>query len=246
MRVMGYLWIIAGLFILAPIFHVGVPWVVKLVSRRRFLARVKRSRCCCITFDDGPDPRSTPRILEILSRHGARGTFFLLGRNAEKHPELADAIARGGHEIGLHGYGHSFAWTSGPLRSWSDAARCDDVLRRRGIEVRLYRPPFGKLNLATLVWAWRTGKTLAWWSTDPKDYGEGGGNTPSGKEIAERVAGRTLAGSVLLLHDGRIDESRDPGNTVAALEGILELLERKGIETATVSECLGRKGISGS
>lgn len=235
---MIFLWIIAGLIVLAPVFYVAVPWGAKLILRCRFLAQVGQNGRCCITFDDGPDPRSTPRILEILSRHEAKATFFLLGRKIEKYPELANAIARGGHEIGSHGYEHLFAWTSGPLRSWRDAGRCDEVLKRRGLQVRLYRPPFGKLNLATLAWAWKTGKTLAWWGIDPRDYGKGAGNAPPGKEIVERVGRCALAGSVVLLHDGRIDEEQDPSNTAAALEEILKMLLERGIETATVSECL--------
>ncbi len=74
-----------------------LPWLVKRLLTHRLTTRIRRAGCVCLTFDDGPDPSSTPLILDILDAAGAKATFFILGRNAEQHPALLRRIAESGH-----------------------------------------------------------------------------------------------------------------------------------------------------
>ena len=198
--------------------YFGLPALAKAVLRRRFLARVRRGGCACLTFDDGPDPALTPAILEELNKAGVKATFFMIGERAAANPALAERVAHQGHEIGEHGLAHKNAWRSGPWASagdlWNGAkvlAACD------GTHPSTLRPPFGKLNLVTLIYAWLMRRKLVFWDVDPRDYAQ-----QSPAEVARHVLERLARGSVVLLHDGRARPGSDPAVTLEALRLILE------------------------
>lgn len=223
----------------AFVIYLAVPGAIKLVLRRRFLARVHASGCACLTFDDGPNPESTPQILEILQRAGVRATFFMIGGHAERNPELTALVRRMGHEIGEHGYAHKNAWTSGPLASALDLWKCHKALAALGNGSRapILRPPFGKLNLVTLIYAWIKKRWLAFWNVDPRDYA-----SDSAEKVANYVADRMARGSVILLHDGRRAHGSDPAITTEALKMILERGSRYGVKFAPLGEALALNG----
>ena len=102
---------VVGVYLLV---FVGVPHLVKKLWRRRFLARIKSSGAVCLTFDDGPQPGSTDQILQVLEKFGAKATFFMLGKNVAKFPDLARRVLDSGHEVGEHSYRHSHQWTCDP------------------------------------------------------------------------------------------------------------------------------------
>lgn len=94
-----------------------------------------------ITFDDGPHPESTPRILELLSRHEARASFFCLGRNAEKYPQVLDTIIAAGHSIGNHTFSHLNGWLTSTGKYMADIEKASE-----SIDSRLFRPPYGRIT----------------------------------------------------------------------------------------------------
>ena len=104
-----------------------------------------------LTFDDGPDPIFTPRILDILAQFDARATFFVIGKRAEQHPEIIRAIAAAGHEIGNHTYTHRPLWLLPPRQTRQEIDRCTHVLTTiLGEPPRYFRPPWGQSNLAAV------------------------------------------------------------------------------------------------
>ncbi len=216
--------------------YIAVPWGIVKLIRMRFLRRMDRSASLVLTFDDGPSADTTPAILELLDRARIRATFFLVGRAVENHPELTEAIIQRGHEIGEHGYGHRHPWKTGPLGSLMDLVRGSRALDRyiRPGGRRLLRPPFGKLNAVSLLYAFLTGRRLVFWNVDPRDYGE-----PCADRIAAYVVTRARPGAVILLHDGR-----PPGagsrqqSTVEAVQLILDDPTLAELRTATVGEAL--------
>ena len=215
--------------------YFGLPALVKPVLRRRFLGQVRRGGCACLTFDDGPDPNSTPQILDALAGAGVPATFFMIGERVRRHPELAARIARAGHEIGEHGSAHKNALRSGPLASAWDllnggkalAESCNDS------QFSTLRPPFGKLNLVTLLYAALKRRRLIFWDVDPKDFA-----ASSPDDVARHVLERLAPGRVILLHDGRLRPGASPNNTPAALRLILRRAASSGIRFATVGEAL--------
>lgn len=212
--------------------HIAAPWGVKVIQRRRFLAAVGASRCVCLTFDDGPHPVSTPKILDLLARADARATFFLIGEQAEKHPELVERIAREGHQIGEHSFRHTHAWKSDPFRTGMDLRRGGQTLKQfsGGAASAWLRPPYGKMNLGSLLYVWLGRRRLAFWNVDPMDY-----SRRSADEVARFVGDRLNPGAVILLHDGR-RTSGDPQVTVDAVDAILKTSNTRDVKFATIDE----------
>lgn len=213
----------AAAFGLAAGVHLGAPWAYKVAARRRFL-REAAGPAVYLTFDDGPDPRATPAVLDLLAGAGARATFFVRGRRAAAAPELVRRMVAEGHGVGEHGYDHPHAWRASPWATWRDLVRAERVLRELlGRPSPLLRPPFGKLNAASLWYVWRRGKCLVFWDLDPRDYAA---RDPAA--VVRAVLERVRPGSVVLLHDGRLDPARSPWLTVQALERLLPELVARG------------------
>ncbi|HUY59555.1 MAG TPA: polysaccharide deacetylase family protein [Solirubrobacteraceae bacterium] len=184
-----------------------------------------------ITFDDGPHPEGTPRMLEILAEHDARATFFLVGEQVVKRPELARRILDGGHAIGMHGYLHR------PHPTRKAAALADDFERAiaatadaTGIAPHLHRPPYGVYSPVSLRIVRERGLQPLMWDRWGKDWRKF--TTP--RRITRRVVAGLRAGDVILLHDADFYSSqRSYQRTAAALPMILETL--KSAELGTVA-----------
>jgi peptidoglycan/xylan/chitin deacetylase (PgdA/CDA1 family) len=124
-----------------------------------------------LTFDDGPHPRFTPRLLDQLGEFGVRATFFVLGRKVEAFPELIQRIVAEGHQIGNHTFHHTDPKVTPVSEFMEDVLRTDDVLKRLTGQVpTVVRPPKGDLNWPKLNQLWKHGKTVALWNVDPRDY----------------------------------------------------------------------------
>lgn len=172
-----------------------------------------------LTFDDGPDPDATPRLLDVLGRHGARATFFMVGKRAARHPEIVERVAAEGHTVASHGWDHSsFALISGRWRR-AQLRWCQEALAPHGAP--LFRPPFGHQSVASHLDAWRLGYQVVAWNLGAEDYrGE------DAETLAERVKRGLRPGSIVLLHDGLCSTSdlsfcdREP--TIRAIDLLLE------------------------
>lgn len=224
--------LIASIVVLAM--YILLPWGFKLVIRWKFLRRAKCANTVFLTFDDGPNPESTPKILDLLREADAKATFFVLGKNVENYPNIAKSIIDNGHEIGEHSYQHLHAWKAGPIRTLRDLTRGGGALRARalvGDGRTSFRPPYGKVNLATLLYVWLGEKRVSFWNIDPEDYA-----AKSAKEVAERVIPYLNAGDVILLHDGRNNRVNNLHVTIHALSQILDACKRKGLRTSTIKE----------
>jgi peptidoglycan/xylan/chitin deacetylase (PgdA/CDA1 family) len=192
-------------------------------------------RLMALTFDDGPDPEHTPRLLELLARHGAKATFFMVGARAARHPELVARVAAGGHEIGNHGWDHP------SLPSLPSAAVAEQIERTRAVLAphgqALMRPPYGHQDLRTHRIARRLGYRPVFWSVTGEDW-----RGHDAATIAEHVLDRAAPGAIVLLHDSLFawEEAafRDRTACFAAVETLLERLP--GYRFVTVSELLRR------
>ena len=225
--------IIFCFFITIPVIYVIIPFTVTLFLRRRFKSLLRSSNCVYLTFDDGPDPDTTPKIVSLLDEFGVKATFFVLGENVEKFPETAKLISDMGHEIGHHGFWHTFAWKSGPFKTLSDISRGIRVTEKYCLpqKTRLYRPPYGKLNIFSLISIIFKRLNIVFWTVDPKDY-----NQSSGETVAQLVVENLPNGSVVLLHDGRRNKDSDSQVTVEGLKYILEYAKKNNIKLSTVGE----------
>jgi peptidoglycan/xylan/chitin deacetylase (PgdA/CDA1 family) len=182
-----------------------------------------------LTFDDGPHPQGTPAVLEALAAANARATFFLVGEQVRRWPELAAQIAASGHAVALHGDRHRNLLTVPPHALAADLDRGHaTIAEASGVAPVLYRPPFGIFSPAGLRIARSRGWAPWLWSRWGRDWRRW--ITP--ERIAAKVTEQLTAGDVLLLHDA--DHYSAPGSwkrTVAALPLVLDEIERRGLRT---------------
>lgn len=193
-------------------------------SSRLLFRRPAGERRVYLTFDDGPDPTTTPRVLDLLARHDARATFFVLGAQAARHPQIVARAAAEGHAIGGHTFDHASlaGLSSAALHEQLD--RTDRVVRDcTGSAPRLFRPPYGKLTAGHLLRLWRRGCQVVLWNRDPKDFAAG-----SSTDVLAHFQSAPLDdGDVVLLHD----TSRP---SVAALDRLLSAGAASGLQFAAL------------
>lgn len=233
----------------------GVPWwawsvawlaaagvvLVGMLERRApvfgrvFWRGARGRRLVAMTFDDGPSGRDTPAILDILREHGVKATFFVLGVNAERHPDVVTRAARENHEIGNHGFDHRVLPLVGPASVRDQIARTSVIIERlTGAKPSLFRASHGWRN----PWVNRVvreqgcrvvGWTLGVWDTD----------RPGADVIARRTLAGVRPGCVLLLHDGRgVEADPDATQVVQALPSIITGLRERGYELVTLSSLI--------
>lgn len=183
-----------------------------------------------LTFDDGPHPRYTPKILSILNEYGITATFFVVGENAVYYPEAMRLLAESGCEIGNHTYTHKKLSSLTGEEIAEEIGKCREVLLNNySVKTTLLRPPEGMYSETVLTQSRAEEYDIILWSIDTRDWA----HTPSAK-IAETVLGKARGGDIILMHDYVSGENQ----TLGALRLIIpELLER-GFEFVTVSELL--------
>lgn len=208
-------------------------------ARGHLLCRVEEAPGrFALTFDDGPSPRTTPALLDLLARHGARATFFMLRGNVARAPDVARRIVADGHEAGVHGDRH---WPLPLLPPWAIRAEVEDcatlIERTVSRRPRFYRPPFGLMMPGQAGFVRRMGFEPVLGDVYPEDP-----RRPGVDRIVARVLPRLVAGSILILHDGSAFGDPDRSQTLAALDVILPHCRRAGLAAVTVRELLDGGG----
>jgi peptidoglycan-N-acetylglucosamine deacetylase len=182
-----------------------------------------------ITFDDGPHPEGTPAVLDVLARAGVRATFFVIGEQVRRRPELVVRAAAAGHAIALHGDRHRLQLRLSAAAVAEDLARGVSAIEdATGASPVWHRPPFGIYSPAGLRAAREAGLAPLLWSRWGRDWRKC--TTP--RRIAARATRSLIGGDVILLHDADFYSARDSHRrTVAALELITAELKRRKLGT---------------
>lgn len=184
-----------------------------------------------LTFDDGPSPQFTPEILTLLELAHVPATFFVVGREAARYPQLVQQAQAGGFEIGNHTWNHIMVPMS-PEVAAQEVKRTDEflssLLKKRPM---FFRPPGGELNTGVAAYAHARGETVVTWSVDPRDYTRG----ITADRIVELVLEQVQPGSVLLFHDGGGDRTA----TIDALNFLLPELRARGFTFVSLRQLCG-------
>jgi peptidoglycan/xylan/chitin deacetylase (PgdA/CDA1 family) len=186
------------------------PAAVKVVTRRGSgpggSKMTTGTRAVALTFDDGPDPAQTPRILKLLAQNHVHATFCLVGRNVQKHPELVRQIVAGGHTLCDHTWSHDLRLgKKSPAKIKADLARTNAAIRKAapGAKIRYFRAPGGNFTPAVVSIAKSMGMGSLYWKVDPRDWYHPKGETHAQhrSRVISRVEHNTHAGAIVLSHD---------------------------------------------
>lgn len=181
-----------------------------------------------LTFDDGPHPEITDRILAILDKYGVRATFFEIGKNVALYPEVTARVIKAGHEVGNHTGSHSFlhGYTAERVEAEIDSAD-DAIFGAAEYETKFLRPPGGIYDSAVTEAAEKEDKVIALWSIDTLDW-----RHRSARAIADTVLDNVKGGDIILMHDYISGEA----HTAEALEVVIPELISRGYTFVTLSD----------
>jgi peptidoglycan/xylan/chitin deacetylase (PgdA/CDA1 family) len=213
--------------IVYPAIRSNCRWFGPVVTRFR-----TQRKAVWLTFDDGPFPEDTPQLLALLKKHNAQATFFVIGRQVQKHPELARAILRDGHTLANHTQTHPtlFFWSFLKTRLAREIDQCNEALREAtGEQSRWFRAPVGMANMFLHFLLCDRDIKLIGWSARGFD-----GLFHDPEAIANRIHQSVQPGAIILLHEGRRDRQGRPINLIVA-ETVLSRLAAEGY-TCTVPE----------
>ncbi|MEV4559305.1 polysaccharide deacetylase family protein [Kitasatospora sp. NPDC049285] len=202
------------------------------------LDRMRRSGRClwearcerpvvALTFDDGPNPPHTGRILDVLDRYGVPATFFCVGLQALAHRAELERMAAAGHQIANHTWSHPYLPDLSRGELFAQLERTDEAIALAvgGDGPRMFRPPYGSRSPEVLHWLTEHGATVVLWDVEPADW-----SMPGAEAISRAVLDQARPGSLILMHDGGGDRSQ----TAAALPAVIEGLLDRGYEFARV------------
>ena len=209
-----------------------------VLTRSGTAYRAKTSKkIVALTFDDGPSPAWTPKILEELKKADVKATFFMVGHHVQKYPEIARRVAREGHGIGNHGYAHSVILYYTPAEIEEEIKYTEHVIREiTGKTTTMFRPPKAWLRDSTKDKIRSLGYEVVLWSLNSKDWV----GFPY-QCIVRYLAARVHSGDILLFHaSGNIfaREGGDRSQTVRAVASLVRILQERGFSFVTVEELL--------
>jgi peptidoglycan/xylan/chitin deacetylase (PgdA/CDA1 family) len=219
----------------------GIPRAVYGASGHR-----RGTRHVALTFDDGPHPQATAAVLQQLQDFRVRATFFVIGEQLQRDPDIGRAIITDGHEIGVHGWTHSAVPGRSPIRVHRDLVRTRDLITSiTGTAPRWYRPPYGVPTMSALISATILGLRPVWWTRWGRDWeARADSSSISCKILGSGHRSRLGGGDTILLHDS--DHYGTPGSwraTTAALPAILSGISQMGGTAGTLSDHLTSRDI---
>ncbi len=181
-----------------------------------------------LTIDDGPSPKTTEKILKILKDNGIRATFFVIGKNAERFPELLKEIAAQGNEIGNHSYSHPNSLLLSPSKLRNELAKTDKIIRKiTGKKPIFFRPPSGNFGYNLSFIAASLKYTMVLWWIDTYDWKE-----PGKEKVMKIIKNHLTNGAIILMHENH-------KTTIEALPEVIKYIKSKGYKFVTLSQLLG-------
>lgn len=198
-----------------------------------FIFRGPEVKQIALTFDDGPDPRFTPQILDVLHRKGVKATFFVVGARAKKFPGLLRRMHHEGHLIGNHSFNHPNFRNRSIKQFQSEILRTEKIIQNVvGYRPQLIRPPYGEIKEEQVQWAKKNGYTLVNWNVDSQDW-----KGIDKNKVISNVMRTAGPGSIILQHSGG-GVGSDLTGTIQALPKIIDALQAQGYQFVDLSELL--------
>lgn len=203
-------------------FMIKVPKIIKLFFFNQVWNIPNTENTIYLTFDDGPTPEITERVLEILDKHHIKATFFCIGDNVRKHPEIVQKIISKQHSLGNHTYSHLKGWKTKTKTYISNTEACEIKLNSlfKIRNSKLFRPPYGKITPWQSYKLRKLGYKIIMWDVLSKDYDA----SISAEKCYENVIKNVSSGSIIVYHDS----NKAKENILNSLEKAIETLKNKG------------------
>lgn len=195
---------------------VKTPLLIKRIYYSLFWNLSRKRKYIYLTFDDGPTPKITYEVLDLLDQYNAKATFFVLGRNVERYPEIYAETIRRGHTTGNHTYSHLKGWKTPNDEYYSDCSLADQFIKNR-----LFRPPYGKIKRSQLKYL-KSKYRIIMWDVMSYDFSQ----SITREKCLNYVLHHTLPGSIVVFHDS----VKSYDKMMFALSGLLENFSKKGYE----------------
>jgi peptidoglycan/xylan/chitin deacetylase (PgdA/CDA1 family) len=201
---------------------IKVPKIIKLLFFNQVWNIPNTENSIYLTFDDGPTPEITERVLEILDNHHIKATFFCIGDNVRKHPEIVQKIISKQHSLGNHTYSHLKGWKTSTKSYISNTEACEIKLNSlfKIRNSKLFRPPYGKITPWQSYKLRKLGYKIIMWDVLSKDYDA----SISAEKCYENVIKNVSSGSIIVFHDS----NKAKENILNSLEKAIETLKNKG------------------
>lgn len=207
-----------------------VSSVLKMVQPTGFWGDELSSERIFLTFDDGPSPHTTPALLELLAQTGTKATFFLIGQEAEKYPDLVQAIHDGGHAIGNHSYSHKYLPALGVKDIEQEVGRTSKIIEDiTGAPPDVFRPPYGMMDARVASCLTERRLSAIYWTSAPEDW-----SVPGASRVIRRVNLKLKGGGIIVLHEGK-ELARQ---TLQAAEQIVYSCHNRNLVLHKVESCL--------
>lgn len=220
--------------------YMVIPYFITRIFGFGVFSKGRKGKQIAFTFDDGPDPRYTPELLELLQRNNMKATFFVLGSKAEKYPELIRHIHEEGHQIGIHNYTHNANWFMTPWKvKRMQVERTADIVEQIiGERPTYYRPPWGILNMGDFI-TLRKSYRIILWSVMARDWNEKVGADKLKRTLIKNIK----PGSIILLHDSGDTPGADEGaprNMLQGLAGAIEHIHARGYKAVRIDQLMDK------
>ena len=227
----GWVWMIPVAVIFLVVMGLGVTFPQLQLFGRYVCRGGGERRCVALTFDDGPDARSTPALLDLLREAGVEAAFFCVGERVAKYPEMAARIVGEGHLIANHSHAHSnFTNFFSVSRLTAELIRAQEAIRTAtGVAPSWFRPPMGLSNPRVFRVARELGLTVVGWSARGLDT-----QIKDPKRVVERIVRRLGPGGIILLHDGNIPAER----LLVTVKTLLDTVRGLGYEVVRLDRML--------
>lgn len=208
-------------------YWIKTHWLIKKIFRSYIWDLPNSDQTVYLTFDDGPTPEVTRWVLDQLHQYHAKATFFCIGENIEKHPELFSEILEKGHAIGNHTFNHLNGWHTGVQDYIKNVRFCEEsIIKNNTSKPRLFRPPYGKLKFSQSKKISKLGYKIVMWDVLSADFD----TKVSPEKCTDNVLRNIRPGSVVIFHDSE----KAFENLKHALPRTLEFLKKKGYRSVDI------------
>jgi peptidoglycan/xylan/chitin deacetylase (PgdA/CDA1 family) len=202
-----------------------IPRVIKLLYPKRIWDVATREKSLYLSFDDGPIPEITPWVLDQLKKYNARASFFCIGDNVSKHPDIFRMVVEQGHTVGNHTHNHLDGWRTSVATYLENVRQAQEVIekelpQRTGLKNAIFRPPYGKIRNVQAKKLQQEGYRVVMWSIVSMDYDQ----RLSSEKVLQNVLKNAVPGSIIVFHDSIKAEK----NLKAVLPKVLEHFQKQG------------------